>query len=154
MGRIAFFLHRYMLDLCAKYIYQGRHGRFLAGKAGNVWSLSRFWEFESGCDGLVRRWSSSHCGCLTCQKSTVAALMLGNVRSVKKDTKRSSNKLLCLVSFFMERTLYCYVRTNNLRMHACLVLMLGWVNYLTLTFKSGYLDSSYLVLDWQKYKYL
>ena len=121
------------------------------GKAGKVWSLSRFWEFESGCGGLVRRRSSSHCGCLACQKSTVAALMLGNVRSIKKDTKRSSNKLLCLVSFFMERTLYCYVRTNNLRMHACLVLMLDWVNYLTLTFKSGYLDSSYLVLDWQKY---
>ena len=29
-----------------------------------------------------------------------------NVRSVKKDTKRSSNTLLCLVSFFMERTLF------------------------------------------------
>ena len=28
-----------------------------------------------------------------------------NVRSVKKDTKRSSNTLLCLVSFFTERTL-------------------------------------------------
>ena len=33
-----------------------------------------------------------------------------NVRSVKKDTKRSSNTLLCLVSFFTEWTLL----TNNI----------------------------------------
>ena len=35
-----------------------------------------------------------------------------NVRSVKKDTKRSSNTLLHLVSFFTERTLVVFLQVS------------------------------------------
>ena len=37
---------------------------------------------------------------------SISDVMPYNVRSEKKNTKRSSNTLLCLVFFFSERTLY------------------------------------------------
>ena len=39
-------------------------------------------------------------------KSTWTPLMYYNICSVKKDTKRSSNTVLCVVSFFTEQTLH------------------------------------------------
>ena len=38
--------------------------------------------------------------------TTFRVYIVTNVRSIQKDTKRSSNTLLHLVSFFTERTLY------------------------------------------------
>ena len=43
-----------------------------------------------------------------CQKAQFSEMMYyDNVCSEKKNTKRSSNTLLCLVLFFSERTLHC-----------------------------------------------